>query len=328
MLDLFGSFNTPVLLIIWRRPEQTIRVLNSLREVKPKVLYVACDGPNQERIGEVELVDQTRDLIKTNIDWDCIIYTNYSNINQGCRNGVSGAISWFFDNVERGIILEDDCLPNSDFYLFCEEMLERFKDDSRIFSISGNNFNFGRWKNIDDASYFFSRYNHWWGWATWRRAWKFYEFNPNDWSLNLDGRFLNTMFNDKNEISHWVKIFNDVFLENKYDTWDYVWRYCIWKQNGLSITPRVNLVTNIGHGVGATHCNTYSPELPVFSIGALVHPKVEYINKYDDSQLFYWHLGGYKYGLAYRIKSGYRRVIRAIVNRFGSFINIFIKTTV
>ena len=136
------SMNTPLLLIAWRRPHTLRQVIDSIRAQAPTRLFVACDGPNPDRPGEADKVAATRSVIEEEIDWSCQINRLYSDTNQGCRLGVSRAIAWFFDHVEEGIILEDDCVPHPDFFLYCTTLLERYRHDTRIWCISGNNF---RW---------------------------------------------------------------------------------------------------------------------------------------------------------------------------------------
>jgi hypothetical protein len=171
------SFTNPVLLITWRRPHTTKQVIDALRAAAPKWLYVACDGPNPERSGETEKIVATRALIKQENDWPCSIETLYSDQNQGCRLGVSRAISWFTARVEEGIILKDDCAPHPDFFPYCAELLERYQHDEWVWCVSGNNFQDGRWWG--DGSYYFSHYPHCWGWASWRRCWQYFDCDMN-----------------------------------------------------------------------------------------------------------------------------------------------------
>ena len=160
------SFDIPVLLLTWRRPETTRQVIEAIRPVAPSRLYVASDGPRNAV--EARAVDATRALMTQLVDWPCQIKTRYSETNQGCQLGVSAAITWFFEHEQAGIVLEDDCVPHPDFFPYCRELLMRYWDDSRVWCISGDNFQAGVWRG--EGSYYFSRYNHCWGWATWRRC--------------------------------------------------------------------------------------------------------------------------------------------------------------
>lgn len=261
--------NTPILFLVFNRPDTTQQVFAKIREIQPKQLFVAADGARAGKEGEEEKVAQVRKLILEGIDWNCEVKTLFREENLGCGKAVSSAITWFFEQVEEGIILEDDCLPNNSFFRFCEELLDYYRDDGRIMHISGNNFQFG--KKVGNASYYFSKYNHIWGWATWKRAWEIYDYELKD-------------FQDrKNEISYpkkTEKYWKEVFLgvsDKKIDTWDYQWTYCMWKKNGLSILPNKNLISNIGFGFNATHTkdsNSIFGNIPTQNISfPLIHPK-------------------------------------------------------
>ena len=167
-------FETPVLFLIFNREDTTQKVFNVLRRQKPKYLYVAADGPRKNKEGEAEKCRRTRDIINQ-VDWDCELKTLFREENRGCKMAVSSAISWFFEQVEQGIILEDDCLPHPSFFPFCEELLIRYKDDDRIGHIGGNCFLPGLIE--DGLSYDFCSISHIWGWASWRRVWKNYDVN-------------------------------------------------------------------------------------------------------------------------------------------------------
>jgi hypothetical protein len=242
--------DVPVLLLIFNRPDTTRRVLQALRTAAPPRVYVAADGPRPSRPGEVEACLEARSVVDE-IDWTQEIQTLYRNVNLGCRRAVSSGIDWFFEHEERGVILEDDCLPDASFFPFCEELLERYDDEPRVLGISGDNFLPS--KQGLDPSYTFSRYCHVWGWATWRRAWmtndaameSWPELRRTDWLLRLgDG--------DPYFAAYWAEQFDAVFT-GRLDTWDYVWNYSAWRAGGLFATPLRNLVSNIGFGPSATH---------------------------------------------------------------------------
>ena len=162
----------PVLFLIFNRPETTIQVFSAIKKAQPNRLYIAADGPRPEYPDEVNHCKIAR-TIATNVDWDCEVKTLFRDQNLGCRLAVSQAIDWFFEQEPEGIILEDDCLPNQSFFWFCKELLEKYRNETRIMHIGGTNFQFG--KNRTNYSYYFSRYAHIWGWASWRREWKYYD---------------------------------------------------------------------------------------------------------------------------------------------------------
>ena len=249
------SFKTPILFVIFNRRDVTAVVFNEIRKVKPSKLFIVADGPRLERAGEKEKCEETRAIIES-IDWECEVFKNYSDTNLGCKKRVSSGIDWFFENVEQGIIIEDDCLPNQSFFRFCEEMLEKYKDEEKIGMISGDNFQFGKVKN--EYSYYFSRYSHIWGWASWRRAWKKYDVGIKSWPQIKKENGLKRIFNNTKDSYYWSSIFDDVY-NNKIDTWDYQWSFTCFVNNYLSVMPSVNLVSNIGFSPsGSTHTKRIS----------------------------------------------------------------------
>ncbi|MBT9168466.1 MAG: hypothetical protein DDT22_00506 [candidate division WS2 bacterium] len=243
------QLKTPVVFLIFNRPDTTEKVFEEIRRARPPKLLVVADGPRSDKLGEAEKCKAARAIVER-VDWSCDVLTNYSDTNLGCKRRVSSGLDWVFDNVEEAIILEDDCLPHPTFFHFCEELLERYSDDERIMMISGDNFQFGRKRT--QCSYYFSRYNHIWGWASWRRAWKHYDVNMKLWPEIRDGKWLDDIFCNKNTVRYWRKIFENVY-QGKIDTWDYQWTFACWVQGGLSILPNSNLISNIGFGPNSTH---------------------------------------------------------------------------
>ena len=244
------QLNTPVAFIIFNRPDTTARVFAEIAKAKPPKLLVVADGPRKARIGEAEKCAATRAIINQ-VDWPCEILTNYSEVNLGCKNRVSSGIDWVFQMVEEAIILEDDCLPDPTFFRFCQEMLDHYRNDLRVGVISGNNFKFENTRS--DDSYFFSKYVHIWGWATWRSRWKnHYDVNISKWPIIKQQNWLLDILGNKKESKMWAKVF-DIMYQKKVDTWDYQWIFSNWINNRISIIPSVNLISNIGFGADATH---------------------------------------------------------------------------
>lgn len=241
---------SPVLLIIFNRPEETRRILERIAEARPKKLYVAADGPRADRISDPEKCDTVRRIVRERVNWNCEIKTLFRDVNLGCRMAVSSSIDWFFSQEEEGIILEDDTLPDLSFFSFCSELLNKYKADERIGMISGDNFGFGFRRNLN--SYFFTRYTHVWGWATWKRVWQGYSVDMNDYNKFRNEDWLRDMFSEDREYNFWKSVFDKVALE-KFDTWDFQFVYHNFKNGRLNIMPSVNLVTNIGFNINATH---------------------------------------------------------------------------
>lgn len=265
------ELNTPIAFLIFKRPDTAEKVFRAIREAMPSRLLVVADGPRADRPGESELCAQTREIIER-VDWDCEVLTNYSDVNLGCKRRVSSGLDWVFGEVEEAIILEDDCVPHPSFFRYCGELLERYRDDKRVMSISGNNFQFGRKRS--EYSYYFSRYVHVWGWATWRRAWEENDVNMKLWPEVRESGWLGDILQDNRAEQYWQQIFENTH-QNRIDTWDYAWVFSCWVQSGLNTLPNANLVSNIGFGSAATHTSEESPlaDLPTEPMSfPLSHP--------------------------------------------------------
>ena len=272
---------TAVLFLIFNRLGTTKKVFEAIRLAKPPRLYIAADGARITKQGEAEKVKSVRDYVLKNIDWKCEVKTLLRDKNLGCKHAVSSALSWFFQNEEMGIILEDDCLPNNSFFWYCENLLKLYKDDLRIWHIGGVNFQ----DNIirGDGDYYFSKYNHIWGWASWANRWKFYDVEINDIK---DSGFINNTFSNKSAITYWHKIYKKV-KTNKVDTWDYQWTFTIWNNKGISILPKFDLVSNIGFGEGATHTSgSINLTRENYSLVVRKHPEKILVNIKADNYTF------------------------------------------
>lgn len=240
---------TAVLFLVFNRLDTTKQVFEAIRQAKPPRLYVAADGARQSRENEEEKVKAVRDYIISNINWECEVKTRFREQNLGCKYSPSEAIGWFFQNEKMGIILEDDCLPSQSFFWFCEELLEKYKDDMKVWHISGSNFQSNIKRGNDD--YYFSKYNHTWGWASWANRWDKYDV---ELDTIKDVNFLKKTFENEKTVKYWTKIFHTTKAK-KVDIswWDYQWAFTVWFNNGLAIRPSVNLISNIGFGTNATH---------------------------------------------------------------------------
>ena len=244
------SLNTPVVLLVFSRPEQTRRVLEQVRLARPSVLLVVADGPRLDRPGEVQACAAVRRLVEEMVDWHPRLLTNYAEKNMGLRQRVSSGLTWAFEQVDRAIILEDDCVPHPGFFRFCGKLLDLYEHDSRVGVISGGNFQPAEFTCAE--SYYFSRYNHCWGWATWRRAWKLFDAQMQNWPLLRDSKWLEGVFPDPGHANYWSGIFEKVH-RRQIDSWAYAWTFSCWSQSLLTVIPGRNLVSNIGFGEGSTH---------------------------------------------------------------------------
>jgi hypothetical protein len=213
---------------------------------------VAVDGPKND--GEdAERCAEVRSFIDKSIDWDCEVHKRYNEINLGCRTGPKSAIDWFFKKESEGIILEDDCLPGSSFFPYCEELLTRYRDDERIMTIAGYSIAGADEINIRE-SYSFIKFPITWGWATWRRAWRLYDMRMTTWPDFCSRRLLYSVFRSSRSINYWQNIFDQMYREPDPSTWDYQWTYACFAHSGLCVFPERSMIRNIGFGMDATHC--------------------------------------------------------------------------
>lgn len=274
-------FETPVLFLIFNRPDLTEIVFKRIREVKPKFLFVAADGPRPNHPEDVEKCQKARETVLNLIDWDCELKTLFRDKNLGCGKAVSGAITWFFEHVEEGIILEDDCLPDLSFFGFCGELLGYYRKDDEVMHIGGTNWQLG--KKRGNGSYYFSNLPHVWGWATWKRAWEKFSFH------SLTDNEATLIFKKRTFSAYWVNLADKIVREN-INSWAYYWAFSIWRNQSKCIIPNWNLVKNIGFGHDATHTlseGTLYKRIPIEKIKfPLLKPKNENINEAADNFTF------------------------------------------
>lgn len=244
------QLTTPVAFIIFNRTDTTERVFAEIAKARPPKLLVVGDGPRANHSGAADKVAATRAIIKR-VDWDCEVLTNFSEVNLGCKRRVSIGIDWVFEQVEQAIILEDDCLPDPTFFRFCQELLERYRHDQRIGMVSGDNFQLGHRRN--DDSYYFSKYVHVWGWASWRDRWAgSYDVTMARWPRIRDEGWLGDMVGNRREAAYWQNIFERVH-RGEIDSWAYQWLFANWVEGRMSILPAVNMISNVGFDENATH---------------------------------------------------------------------------
>lgn len=284
-LKNINLFTTPVLFLVFNRPDVTKRVFEVIRGIRPSKLYIAADGPRASRIDEGKLCDEVRKITEA-IDWPCEVKRKYADNNIGSKKGIPQAISWFFENEFEGIILEDDCLPNKSFFYFCQELLSKYKDVEKVKMISGNNFQFG--KKYGDASYYFSSIPSIWGWATWRRAWSDFDIDMKTYPEFKKSKSITKIFRDKNIQNYWLRFFNKLYTR-KLNSWDSKLVYSIYNKQGVSITPNVNLISNIGFDENATNTKNDSPlnSIPTENLNLIIHPKDIIVNQEADKNIFY-----------------------------------------
>lgn len=282
-------FETPVLLIVFRRADTTSRVLEVLRQIKPSRLYVAADGPRVDKPGEHDACMEVRRLI-TSVDWTCELKTLYRDNNLGCGIGPASAISWFFEQETEGIILEDDIIPDLSFFPFCKELLALYRNKENIMQICGSNF-LRAWQHNPSQSYYFSHHGSIWGWASWKRAWEQYDYEVKEFERCRQNGELRDFF-----FYHPATYYVLDKLESAYEKdpevnwWDYQWDFAKFLQRGLSIVPNVNLIQNIGFGAEATHTKSLEDRFanhPTYEMDfPLNHPHKMEVDTVADKKYF------------------------------------------
>lgn len=299
----------PTLFIVFNRLEKTKRVFATIRKSKPERLYISCDGPRKNIQGEAKKVSEIRSYLLEHIDWDCEVETLFHDVNQGCKYAPQLAISWLFDHEEKGIILEDDCVPTECFFRFTSELLDRYEDDFRVFGISGINFQSDKFELKD--SYYLSRFFMTWGWATWKSRWQKHIKIQDNFELYLEDPSIHNLIDHKIANQTLVSFARKGYLD-ELDAWDYQWILSCMINNGLIATPTKNLIQNIGFGSDATHttsslnrrCLAENIEFP------LVHPNIMVNNKEIDKS-FYNNVNGW---LSTREKIVHIPYLKAAIN--------------
>jgi len=306
-----SRLTTPVLFVIFNRPNTTRQVFEAIRKAKPTKLYIAADGPRPDRPGEAEKCAEVR-RIATAVDWDCEVRTLFREKNLGCGEGPATGISWFFEHESEGIILEDDCLPSQTFFRFCTEMLERYRYDTRVMEIGGNNLEQPQHRD-QEHSYWFSNHIYIWGWATWRRAWKMHDFKMNHYQEINSKKYLNGCYDTIYERDFYEYVFEKMYQGDERTSrktiWDYQWQFACKINSGLIVVPNKNLVRNLGFGNDAT--NTLNPN----GIGnnltleemefPLKHPRFIIPDRIRDMRIFRY----LSTSRSFRIKSNLKRFI-------------------
>lgn len=277
------STTPPIAFFTFNRPEPTTRVFEAIRRARPSQLMLISDGPRVSRENEANAVREVRDII-SRVDWPCDVSRNFSSENLGCKCRIVSGLKWVFEQVEEAIILEDDCLPTADFFPYCEALLKRYRHDERVGSIGGIN----PIPRDSSASYYFSKYFHCWGWATWKRSWQTYDANMKTWPKFREQKQLENIADHGDEAIYWRKIFNAQHA-GEIDSWDYAWQYASLASGRLNVTPSVNLVSNIGFGAEATHTSSATDELgnqAVSGMPEIEHPTFLTRHKTADLQIF------------------------------------------
>lgn len=283
------SLSTPVAFVVFNRPEHTSKSFARIRAQRPTQLFVIADGPRAGHATDPERCQQVRAIVDV-VDWPCTVHRDYAARNMGCKRRVSSGLDWVFSQVDRAIVLEDDCVPHDDFFAYCEALLERYQDDDRVAAVTGDNFQGGIKRG--DGAYYFSKYNHVWGWASWSRSWRRYDGDIRFWATWKDSAEWRALHPDRIERRYWERVFDRVAL-GAIDSWAYPWTASTWYHGGLTATPNVNLVRNIGIGPEATHTRgTPRPGGGTMPLRPLRHPRKIEQDIAADRYTFDHHFGG------------------------------------
>lgn len=281
--------DTPILFIVFNRPDLTAAVFETIRNVKPSRLYISADGPRHGCERDFLLTAQVRNIV-TKVDWPCQLHTQFFSQNNGCRDGEALAMGWFFSHEPEGIILEDDTLPSPTFFPYCQSLLAKYRDCDRVFSISGNSYL--PLSPLEDSSYFFSSYADYWGWAGWRRSWDTYDRYIKDFPSWRDCDGLAEIFPFNYEArKYWYRLL-EMTYSGVVDTWDYQMLFNMWSHRALSVMPKLNLVRNLGFRADGTHTTTARQPLwlrnAVYSDldGLIIHPETIALDHAFDDAFF------------------------------------------
>ena len=321
---------TPILLITFNRPNHVRQVLTEILKQEPQELYICQDGAregnNNDRIKCQEVRDVINELTSayTIGHREFTLHTLYHEKNLGCGSGPAAGITWFFEHVEMGIILEDDCLPHSEFFLYCEELLGKYKFDNQVSFIGGCNYNIP--VNAIESYSFMGGHHQTWGWASWRRVWTQFDYYLNYWDIKLFQRVIKQYYKDRKQQNYWVEIFEKVKRDRLDEScWDYQFYFSCWKNQQYAIYPKVNLVSNVGCGNDATHTNADGNALLCIqtqSIMPLKHPRKVIYDQYIDDSMMRKYIIPYEYGWSGIKRFPYRvnKFIKKLFNHQGPWI--------
>ena len=301
---------TPVVLICFNRPFLTKKVFNQIKKKKPTKLFIIMDGPRPENLKDKQNVKKVKKIFKK-VNWKCKVYKNFAKSNLGLKDRVITGLNWVFKKVDKAIILEDDCYPSDNFFNFCESMLNFYQNNKKVLVITGNNF---QKKPVDNNSYYFSKYCHIWGWATWRSTWNLF----NDEEKNIQKFLKSKKFKKINKIAdeqnYWISM-NHQIKKGKLKSWAYYFLLSIWKNNGLTITPNFNLIKNLGFDSNLStnqHDLNLKTSLPKNKLEApLKHPKLIKLNERADNHVFY---SVYKKNIIVRLSNKIKKITNFLVN--------------
>ena len=279
-------YTTPILFLIFNRPSITRQTFEAIRQTKPKFLFIAADGPRHNRPEDIQKCEAARTIV-SQINWPCELRTLFRDENRGCGRGPAEAITWFFEQVEEGIILEDDCVPDLSFFPYCQALLEKYRHDEQVYMITGTNA-LRKWGNRK-SSYFFSFMAHSLGWASWRRAWRTFDYEMTEWGTASGQKKVKNTLSNESYFKHYQTEFTNYQANKPEDVWDFQWALARWINGGKTVVPSVNLITNIGFNADATHSfyeHDLLANLPLHRIEFPLRDPTQKTNRFFDWYLF------------------------------------------
>ena len=283
--------NTPVVLFLFNRPECVRQVFESIRAQQPRKLYLIADGARPNVETDPDLVEAARRVVE-NVDWKCELSCDFSSRNLGLKKRISSGLNLVFKQESRAIILEDDCVPHPDFFYFCEFMLEAFAEKKEVSVVSGSNFQRGVTRG--DSAYYFSKYNHCWGWATWADRWQLFDAELPFLETLLSSDYWVELHPDQTEREYWAEIFARC-KRGEINSWAYPWTASVWNARGCTVTPQTNLVSNVGFDDSATHTKGFNRKisaLPTSEIGEISLSPEMVVNVEADRHVYLNKFGG------------------------------------
>ncbi len=280
---------TPILFLVFNRPEKTLQTFNAIREVRPTKLYVAIDAPRENRPDDVENWRKVKEIVH-NVDWECETHYLIREKNLGCTLSGKTAWDWFFEYEDRMIFVEDDGLGSPSAFYFTQELLEKYKDDNRIKTISPINYGVKHGK----YSYFATRYmggTYFMG--TWKRVYDLYDYDLSTFKETTKNPiYKNSFFNwkEKSLFEMRCKQYVDSVKKGaRNNTYDIQFEFLGYKYDMLCLVSNVSMVRNIGFDGGANTLqkNIEEMEDPYASfaldeIDEINHlPAINYDKKFD-----------------------------------------------
>ncbi|MGD0711793.1 MAG: hypothetical protein ABR968_11525 [Bacteroidales bacterium] len=320
-----NTFNTPILLITFNRPTHTQKVFEEIKKQQPKYLYVFQDGAREGNKTDVEKCAAVRSTFNEPLDWDCEIKTNFQSKNLGCGKGPASGISWFFDQVEQGLIFEDDAVPAPDFFQYAEELLNKYKDNSDIRAIGSMKIDKEKY---GDASYYFSMMNrNLCAWATWKRAWLDFDYFLQEKSIRDLWKAMKKYNSTRKEKSYWCDRLKEIHKDRLNEScWDIQFLFSIWLNHGMGICPNANLSTNIGFDESGTHTvniEHIAADIETEPILPFIHPYEMKIDRKADFNYHKLYFQPSEYGLNYikGIPIKINKWLKKMLGKQGSWIN-------